>query len=92
MHTRHACASEGNIFVRYTFKGDIKKSLLKKIKYARDNGNFSYVIFDKIDLDILINMRAKGKLSLTGIEGLNFSITLKGSRLDLGPYMPFKYN
>lgn len=81
-----------NIFVRYAFKGDVKKSLLKKIKYARDNGNFSYVVFDKIDLDILINMRAKAKLSLTGIEGINFSITLKGSRLDLGPYLPFKYN
>lgn len=54
--------------------------------------NFSYVVFDKIDLDILITMRAKSKLSLTGLERINFSITLKGSRLDLGPYLPFKYN
>lgn len=81
-----------NTFVRYNFKGEFRQSLLKKIKYAKDNGNFSYLVFDKIDLNILINMRAKAKLSLTGIERINFSITLKGSRLDTGPYMPFKYN
>lgn len=74
------------------FTGDLKSDLREAVRYARKNGNFSYYSFEKLEKGTLKKVNEIGMPHMNvdvGFEGIRFSIIKKGSRLDLGPSLPF---
>jgi hypothetical protein len=83
--------------VRKTVEGKERQKLLKSVSYAKKTGVFRYVNFKTIENNgnnILDAMRDVAFPHLTGFDksAINFAFIKNGSKLDLEPYIAFKYN